>query len=146
MKLAEVLRGKNQVIYKIKAQQSIADAAVSLTENKIGALLVEDDSGGIVGILSERDIVGSLFGLDLGTNEEDEEAREAWAREYEIAHADELQRLRDDFRGQRVYELTHNPLLLTGICLVHRSRGGQLRGAEARGGRDRGCGDQARRH
>lgn len=67
MKLAELLRGKSQEIVKIKTSQSIADAAVALTENKIGALLVEDDDGNIVGILSERDIVGGMapHGADL---------------------------------------------------------------------------------
>lgn len=60
MKLAELLRGKNQQIIKIKASRNIAEAAIALTENKIGALLVEDDDGEIVGILSERDIVGGM--------------------------------------------------------------------------------------
>ena len=52
---------------KIKTQDCIADAAVALTENKIGALLVEDEDGKIVGILSERDIVGGMgpHGADL---------------------------------------------------------------------------------
>jgi len=67
MKLADLLRGKNQEIVKIKASQSIAKAAVVLTEMKIGALLVENDGGEIVGILSERDIVGGMgpHGADL---------------------------------------------------------------------------------
>ena len=67
MKLAEVLRGKDQEIFKIKASDCIADAATALTDKKIGALLVEDDSGAIVGILSERDIVGGMgpHGADL---------------------------------------------------------------------------------
>jgi len=67
MKLAELLRGKGQDVRKIKTDQSIAEAAVALTENKIGALLVEDGSGAIVGILSERDIVGGMgpHGADL---------------------------------------------------------------------------------
>jgi len=67
MKLAELLRGKNQDIVKIKASQNIAEAAAVLTEQKIGALLVEDESGGIAGILSERDIVGGMapHGADL---------------------------------------------------------------------------------
>jgi formylglycine-generating enzyme required for sulfatase activity len=35
-----------------------------------------------------------------------------------------LEQLRQpEFRARRVYELTHNPLLLTTICLVHRDRG-----------------------
>lgn len=67
MKLAELLRGKSQDIVKVRASRSIAEAAVTLTEQKIGALLVEDDSGNIVGILSERDIVGGMgpHGADL---------------------------------------------------------------------------------
>ena len=67
MKLAELLRGKSADIFKIRADQSIAEAATSLAENKIGALLVEDSGGGIVGILSERDIVGGMgpHGADL---------------------------------------------------------------------------------
>jgi len=38
-----------------------------LTDNKIGALLVENENGGIAGILSERDIVGGMapHGADL---------------------------------------------------------------------------------
>ncbi len=67
MKLAEVLRGKNEEIFRIKAAGSIAEAATALTEMRIGALLVEDDGGNIVGILSERDIVGGMgpHGADL---------------------------------------------------------------------------------
>lgn len=67
MKLAELLHGKSGQIYKIKSRQNIAEAAIALTENKVGALLVEDDDGQIVGILSERDIVGGMapHGADL---------------------------------------------------------------------------------
>ena len=67
MILADLLRDKNHDVIKIKANDSIADAAIALTENKIGALLVQDDSGTIVGILSERDIVGGMgpHGADL---------------------------------------------------------------------------------
>ena len=67
MRLAEILHGKSSDIHKINARECIADAAIALTENKIGALLVEDDSGKIVGILSERDIVGGMVphGADL---------------------------------------------------------------------------------
>lgn len=67
MKLAELLRGKSQETVKIRGSQNIAEAAVALSENKIGALLVEDGAGEIVGILSERDIVGGMapHGADL---------------------------------------------------------------------------------
>ena len=67
MKLADLLKARNQDLIKIRAQDCIADAAKVLSANKIGALLVEDDSGKIVGILSERDIVGGMgpHGADL---------------------------------------------------------------------------------
>ena len=67
MKLAELIRGKSHEIVKIRADRNIAEASITLTENKIGALLVEDQNGKIVGILSERDIVGGMapHGADL---------------------------------------------------------------------------------
>ena len=67
MKLAELIRGKGREIVKIKDTQNIAEAAIALTENKIGALLVEGQNGEITGILSERDIVGGMapHGADL---------------------------------------------------------------------------------
>ena len=60
MILADLLRQRNNEVFKIKAADCISDAANELTNRKIGALLVEDDSGKIVGILSERDIVGGM--------------------------------------------------------------------------------------
>ena len=67
MKLSEVLRSKGSEVYLLKAENSIAEAATTLTEKKIGALLVENSEGEIVGILSERDIVGGMgpHGADL---------------------------------------------------------------------------------
>lgn len=67
MILSDLLRQKSNDIFKIKSTASIADAAIALTDKKIGALLVEDDSGKIAGIISERDIVGGMgpHGADL---------------------------------------------------------------------------------
>ena len=67
MILADLLRGRDREIIKIKAKDCIADAATTLTEGKVGALLVQDDAGNIVGIISERDIVGGMgpHGADL---------------------------------------------------------------------------------
>jgi CBS domain-containing protein len=47
MKIAELLRDKTSGIVKIGPEQSIAEAAAALTENKIGALLVEGQGGEI---------------------------------------------------------------------------------------------------
>jgi CBS domain-containing protein len=67
MRLADVIHGKSSEIVRIRQDRKIAEAAVMMTEKKIGALLVEDENGDIVGILSERDIVGGMgpHGADL---------------------------------------------------------------------------------
>jgi len=68
MTLGELLKIKgNREVLKININASIADASIILTKNKIGALLVEDDDKGIIGIISERDIVGGIgpHGADL---------------------------------------------------------------------------------
>ena len=67
MKLAELIKGKQNDIVRIRANSNIADAANMMASNKIGALLVEDDAGAIAGILSERDIVRGMgpHGADL---------------------------------------------------------------------------------
>jgi len=67
MKLAALIHGKSHEIVKIRDNQNIAEAAIALTEHKIGALLVERQDGQIAGILSERDIVGGMapHGADL---------------------------------------------------------------------------------
>ncbi len=67
MKLTELLQASGQEVITIKSRDSIANAADALTKNKIGALLVEGEDGKIIGILSERDIVGGMgpHGADL---------------------------------------------------------------------------------
>ena len=44
----------------VRHNQTLRDVAKTLTENSIGAVPVLDDSGSLVGILSERDLVQSL--------------------------------------------------------------------------------------
>ena len=43
MKLAELIKGKQKEIVKIRANSTIAEAANTITQHKIGALLVDDD-------------------------------------------------------------------------------------------------------
>ena len=60
MKLAELLKAKQKEIAKISQDSTIAEAANTFAERKIGALLVDDQDSAIVGILSERDIVRGM--------------------------------------------------------------------------------------
>ena len=67
MKLIELIKGKQKEIIKIGVNQTISEAANTMAQKKIGALLVEDEAGIIVGILSERDIVRGMshYGANL---------------------------------------------------------------------------------
>lgn len=60
MKLVELIKGRQKEIIQIGSDRKIAEAADTIAQNKIGALLVDDGAGTIVGILSERDIVRGM--------------------------------------------------------------------------------------
>jgi len=53
-------KSRGQGIVTISPEAPIAEAAVVLTENRIGALIAVHEDGSIAGILSERDIVRGL--------------------------------------------------------------------------------------
>jgi CBS domain-containing protein len=67
MKLIELIKGKQKEIIQVGSDRTIAEAADTIAQNKIGALLVDDGAGTIVGILSERDIVRGMsqYGANL---------------------------------------------------------------------------------
>ena len=57
MKIESILATKDLNVITIRPDQSLKDAIDLLTEHDIGALIVVDDLGQPVGIISERDIV-----------------------------------------------------------------------------------------
>ena len=57
MHVAAVLKRKGSHVISIRPDQTIAEAVTLLSQNGIGAALVLDSTGGIRGIISERDIV-----------------------------------------------------------------------------------------
>ncbi|MBY0565580.1 MAG: CBS domain-containing protein [Hyphomonadaceae bacterium] len=60
MLIAHVIREKGPVVHTLSIEATLAGAAHDLTERRVGALVVLDDAGEIVGVLSERDIVREL--------------------------------------------------------------------------------------
>jgi CBS domain-containing protein len=65
MSLKSILAGKGGRIICIEPSADIAAAAKLLSAHHIGALVVRDADGGVVGILSERDIVRTM--ADVGS-------------------------------------------------------------------------------
>jgi CBS domain-containing protein len=60
MQVGEILREKGRDVVTIASDATIADAAKRLAQRRIGALVASDASGGLLGILSERDIVRAV--------------------------------------------------------------------------------------
>lgn len=57
MKLKDILKTKNDEILTVRQDQTVHTAIKILFKNKIGALLVLNTAGELVGIISERDVL-----------------------------------------------------------------------------------------
>lgn len=60
MKIESILATKGQQVFTIAPAAPLVDAVRELADNNIGALIVVDEGGQPIGILSERDLVRAL--------------------------------------------------------------------------------------
>jgi CBS domain-containing protein len=60
MLISDVLRTKGHHVAKVRAADTVALAVRALADNRIGALVVEDQWMHLVGIFSERDFVNAI--------------------------------------------------------------------------------------
>jgi CBS domain-containing protein len=60
MTVAHILKGKGRDIFALSPEHTIAEAAGTLADKRIGAVLITKKDGSLAGILSERDIVRAL--------------------------------------------------------------------------------------
>lgn len=60
MLVVDILRKKGNDVVAIPPEATMADAAKVLSAHRIGAVLVRDAGGAVLGILSERDIVKGI--------------------------------------------------------------------------------------
>ena len=60
MTVEHILSGKGRNVVTIEPQQTLAHAARTLSERRIGSVLVTDGTQPVLGILSERDIVRAI--------------------------------------------------------------------------------------
>jgi CBS domain-containing protein len=57
MRVGDVLKGKGSRVVTIDSKATVAEAVAQLVQNNIGSLPVVDDSGRLIGVLSERDVL-----------------------------------------------------------------------------------------
>ena len=66
MRIADVLRNKSTEVATVAPTATVAHLIATLVERNIGALPVLDGEGGLVGIVSERDVVRRLHAGGAG--------------------------------------------------------------------------------
>ena len=69
MKVTEILQDKGATVHTIWPTATLRMATERMSTHRIGALVVVNDQGDVVGLLSERDVVESLarFGAGVAT-------------------------------------------------------------------------------
>ena len=65
MKISNILATKGTKVITVQQSQTVKEAVSLLAAHKIGALVVVDDAGALVGILSERDIIRETAEKDI---------------------------------------------------------------------------------
>jgi CBS domain-containing protein len=60
MQISTILATKGSTVFTVKPDQSVRDAVALLVDKRIGAVVVVDETGRPVGIVSERDVVREL--------------------------------------------------------------------------------------
>jgi CBS domain-containing protein len=60
MILEQILKEKGAEVYAVAESATLKEAAELLDNHRIGAMVVLDDAGGLIGVLSERDIVRNI--------------------------------------------------------------------------------------
>lgn len=67
MRIAEILRRKGSEVATVRPDSTVRALLATLAAHNIGAVVVSSDGVGITGIVSERDVVRSLYqhGADL---------------------------------------------------------------------------------
>jgi len=87
MLIAHVIRDKGAVVHTLAANATLEEAARQLHEKRVGALVVIDAEGVIIGVFSERDLVREI--ANRGAKALDDDVGSAMSREVVTAHVDE---------------------------------------------------------
>lgn len=69
MNVEQLLSGKGHDVISMQPHRTLAEAIRTLSEKRIGAVIVMGADGALVGILSERDIIRALGELGAGALE-----------------------------------------------------------------------------
>lgn len=63
MVISNILRGKGSQVISVRTADCVASITRTLAQHRIGAVLVVEGDGTVLGIVSERDIVRAMAGM-----------------------------------------------------------------------------------
>lgn len=110
MLIAHVIRDKGAEVHTLSAEATLQQAAEQLLEKRVGALVVFDGGGDIVGVFSERDLVREIARRGAGALNESVGA--AMTRNVITAHEDET--VDDCLARMTDRRVRHLPVLVEG--------------------------------
>lgn len=113
MRVSGVLKSKGSRVVTTRPDATVGEVARTLKAERIGAIVVADESGGVVGILSERDIVRAL--PEHGAGLLDKPVGELMTREVvTCTPEDDLDHIRREMTGGR---FRHVPVVEDGALV-----------------------------
>ncbi len=70
MMVQELLTAKNSVVVTVNPTTTLAKAALTMVDHRIGALVVTDDAERLLGLVSERDLTNAIVDYSIGLVEQ----------------------------------------------------------------------------
>ena len=113
MRVSDVVRAKRRRLINIFPDESIRDASRLIVEHAVGALLVCEADGGLIGLLPERDII--RFITLHGDAALDAPVREAMQHAYPVASPNDP--VVDVMRIMIDQHIRHLPVIDAGIVV-----------------------------
>ncbi len=107
MLVRELIKGKKGKPLTVGPETTIAEVAATLGKEHIGALLVQDDSRNVVGIISERDVARAV--ADRGKDLPDMKVKDLMTKEVRFAGAKDS--VEDLMRLMTEYRIRHLPVV-----------------------------------
>lgn len=114
MLIAQIIRDKGAVVHTLAASATLEDAARELNEKRVGALVVIDAEGAIIGVFSERDLVREV--ARRGAKALESDVASAMSRDVITAKPEET--IDDCLARMTDRRVRHLPVIIEGVRLI----------------------------